>query len=175
MKYTFPLILLLFLVSCKSANIPEKHTSKLQTEVKNIETEEQNTKNETISTPANTENTLEENTSQKVHTEIQTELDNLETEEQKEENIPENETKIIKTTYENSWGTMNLHISYKLDENGKISELTATSDTNPVLESYAYRITNYALGKTPAEATNLYISGASLTSDAFNKAIKEHF
>ena len=68
-----------------------------------------------------------------------------------------------------SWN-VTMNVSYELDDSGKIKTIDIQSSAN--FKWFDEKAEKELLGKTIEEASKLYISGASLASNAFKKAIK---
>ena len=62
------------------------------------------------------------------------------------------------------------NVSYELDDSGKIKTIDIQSSAD--FKWFDEKAEKELLGKTIEEASKLYISGASLASNAFKKAIK---
>ena len=68
-----------------------------------------------------------------------------------------------------SWN-VTMNVSYELDDSGKIKTIDIQSSAD--FKWFDEKAEKELLGKTIEEASKLYISGASLASNAFKKAIK---
>ncbi len=76
----------------------------------------------------------------------------------------------VKGDYTNPKGAVDMVISYKLDSEGKITEIN-TAATTYDLSQFNTKVTD-VVWKTVKEASETYFSGSSLTTEAFQKAMK---
>ncbi len=76
----------------------------------------------------------------------------------------------VDATYTNPKWNVDMLIEYTLDADGKITDIS-TSATTYDLSKFNTKI-NTVVGKTVEEASEMYFSGSSLTTEAFQKAMK---
>lgn len=89
-------------------------------------------------------------------------------------NMSENELKEISAEYKNPKTTVDMMIKYKLDENWKIDSLSVDASTYNI-SKFQKQVEEKAIWKTLKEASEIYISWQSLTTKAFQDAIKTQF
>lgn len=87
------------------------------------------------------------------------------------ENTNENALKEISAEYKNPKTTVDMTIKYKLDENWKIDSLSVNASTFDI-SKFKKQVEEKAIWKTLKEASWIYVSWQSLTSKAFQDAIK---
>lgn len=116
----------------------------------------------------NEETVEEENTT--------TEVTNSEIDEAMEETFSEEESNegltMLDATYTNPQAEVDMKVSYSLDENNNIAEISVDATTYDV-SAFNEKI-QYLVGQPMEEAGNVYISGSSLASEAFTNAIKNN-
>ena len=105
------------------------------------------------------------------NTEINKELDSM-TGSQTSDKGAANSDKVVKfnADYKAPSWNVTMNVSYELDDSGKIKTIDIQSSAN--FKWFDEKAEKELLGKTIEEASKLYISGASLASNAFKKAIK---
>ncbi len=83
------------------------------------------------------------------------------------------ESKVVElaTSYTNPAGNVDMNISYSLDDSGKISEISVTSP-NYKWMVWFNKNAQAVIGMTVEQASEYYVSGSSLTTPAFQKALK---
>lgn len=85
-------------------------------------------------------------------------------------NTDESKVTKIDMSYKNPKGeTMEVFVNYTLDSEGKIASINFEGYSH---NGFSEKASKELLGKTLEEANNLYVSGASLATEAFKKAIK---
>lgn len=149
MKYFIPLFMLLFLVSCGKDQVTPAETPKTET----------------------AKQTAVEVTDKEVDAvlhEIEDDLLNI----SEEDEAGSTDSEIIKTTYKNPKGNVNMEISYSLDADEKIASIQVSA-SNYDLEKFSKGVQEQAIGKTLEEAADIYVSGSSLTTEAYQKAMKD--
>lgn len=105
---------------------------------------------------------------QTVNSEINNQLDNISS-----STWQVQDSKVVKldANYDNRQTNVDMTIEYELDSEGKISKMDINA-TNFDISNFEDRAEKDAIGKTPEEASKIFYSWASLTSDAFQKAMK---
>ncbi len=105
-----------------------------------------------------------------------TEVTNSEIDEAMEETFSEEESNegltMLDATYTNPQAEIDMKIYYSLNEANEIEEIYAEA-SNYDMSAFNENI-QYLVGKTMEEAENVYVSGSSLTSEAFTSAIKNN-
>jgi hypothetical protein len=79
---------------------------------------------------------------------------------------------MLDATYTNPQAEVDMKVSYSLDENNNIAEISVDATTYDV-SAFNEKI-QYLVGQPMEEAGNVYISGSSLASEAFTNAIKNN-
>ena len=77
---------------------------------------------------------------------------------------------LVDAAYTNPKGAVDMVIEYSLDENWKIATIT-TAATTYDLSKFQWKVTD-VIWKSVKEASEMYFSGSSLTTEAFQKAMK---
>lgn len=177
MKFVYAVFLLVFLASCTHSQAPKSDvTSELETKTATEATVEE--VNQALNELEVTEITIEENPEPAVVVEeiIDDINDAVEEVEQAQKEITEvsSEPKVVKlqTTYQNPKTNVIMDISLSLDDNEKITSISVTSNNYDGLGKFNSSAQSL-IGKTIEEASEVYLSGGSLTAPAFQKALKD--
>ncbi|QFR38838.1 hypothetical protein A9Q91_01215 [Candidatus Gracilibacteria bacterium 28_42_T64] len=150
MKYIYIIMVTLILASCSNnvvvedSEVVEKTTSDIDTELLVLDTED-------------TDNS-----------ETESEEGNIEAE---EENIEEKKVVKLSAKYNNPQQEVDMMVNYSLDENDKIKTIEVIA-SNWDLSDFN-TAAQVVIGKTLKEASDASIAGASLTTAAFNNALKK--
>ncbi len=78
----------------------------------------------------------------------------------------------IEASYKNPKTEVDMVINYSTDDNNNIEFIEASATTYDI--SWFNEQIQYLVGQPVSEAENVYISGSSLTSEAFSSAIKNN-
>lgn len=167
MKYIYVLFLLVFLASCGANTTTEEPTS-TDNDVEaivestldefNAELDELDTDtNEEASESAPVEEVMEKEES---------------TSEVVEEAEAENKVVMLQTKYTNPQTEVIMDIKYELDAEGKITSINVSSDNYDGLGDFN-EAAQVVIGKTVKEASEASIAGSSLTTPAFQAALKD--
>jgi len=77
----------------------------------------------------------------------------------------------LETSYTNPAGNVDMNISYSTDSDGKITEISVTSPNYKWMVGFN-KNAQAVIGMSVTEASEYYISGSSLTTPAFQEALK---
>lgn len=118
------------------------------------------------------ESTTVDSTTDQTSQEIQAEIDEIPEEVMMDDTgSVESEVEVLDAAYTNPKWPVDMEIEYTLDVNGTIESIDVTATTYDV--SKFNTAVQDVVGMTLEEASSTYVSGSSLTSSAFNNAIKE--
>lgn len=83
------------------------------------------------------------------------------------------ESKVVKleAPYENPKAKVDMTIAYELDSEGKVTKMDVSATTFDI-SAFEEKVEKEAIGKSLEEVSKIFVSGSSLTSEAFQKAIK---
>ena len=125
-------------------------------------------------TESKIETTITENNTatEKTNNDIESEISNIQIDEIVEIENDEIDSKVVKldATYTNPKTTVDMVVDYTLDDENKIETINVSATTYDL--SKFDKEVQVVVWKTLEEASEMYVSGSSLTSAAFKKAIK---
>lgn len=171
MKAFYAIFLLVFLASCGSDTV--------QTTVApsdNLPAEEvtQEIENAIDDLPEELEDELDEQEEESTQEESawsdDLQEDTVEEEQAEDDEVSESKVEILDAAYTNPKWPVDMEIAYTLDADGKIQTISASATTYDVAK-FNDGIQS-VIWLTLEEASDTYVTGSSLTSAAFNNAIK---
>ncbi|MDA9129218.1 hypothetical protein N9J72_01955 [Candidatus Gracilibacteria bacterium] len=102
----------------------------------------------------------------------ETQVDDAEEIDETAQESTESEVVELSTTYNNPKMEVVMDIEYNLDSEGKITEIEVTSPNYDGMPDFNSGV-QPVVGMTVSEASEYYVSGSSLTTPAFQAALKE--
>lgn len=103
-----------------------------------------------------------------VNTELEAEMETMENE---PEEPAANDLVTLKTSYKNPKTTVDMTIVYELDADEKIVSINMSAPQYD-LAKFTDAISEQIVGKTLEEASEVYVSGSSLATEAYQNALK---
>lgn len=189
MKAFYTLILLVFLASCGNWETPVVETSTTPTPVQEVTAEIDEASQalpqveEVIDTTDAQETTLDNDAeapaleAEKIE-EAETEEESTEASAPEEANTQEvteevsTKTVELSTTYNNPKIEVIMDIALDVDDEGKISQISVTSPNYQGMPEFNKGV-QWVIGLTLEEASEYVVSGSSLTTPAFQSALKQ--
>jgi len=103
--------------------------------------------------------------------EVQEFIEENNSEEEISQSAESSEVVVLDATYTNPKTEVDMEIEYQLDSDGNIADITVAATTYD-LSGFNTEIQSQVIWKSLEEASEVYVSGSSLTSAAYNDAMK---